>query len=233
MASYFEYLHDHLCNPVCKISWQYIDVATPHCFTKPVTKPYCRSTVCLLEFCTTVNLYGFKRSNVVAACTHDFDTPDRCDNRVTDFRADASNRALISSDVSFERTRSNGSTFFFNKVPVVRNLSAHYLFRKNWNAGKPTSKFAATLSVVFLPYTDFHNKTPYYAALHINEHKQQSVTTYKVSVSHCTYIHEPQITLPHVTPCICDRGMSAVMLPAITMPRAWVPLLNGFTVQYA
>jgi hypothetical protein len=58
------------------------------------------------RFCTTVHLYGFKRSNFVDACTDDLDMPViSCDNNLNKFHRDASNRSQISSSVSPERIR--------------------------------------------------------------------------------------------------------------------------------
>jgi hypothetical protein len=78
-------------------------------------------TLYLLEFLG--NLYGLKRSNFVAARADDFDTPIFSNNRLEDFREDASNRASLPCNASSERTRHICSLFFFfNEKPVFWNF---------------------------------------------------------------------------------------------------------------
>jgi hypothetical protein len=105
----------------------WIEYTTTHWFTRSVSKPYCRNTVCLLALlngCNTVICYyGFKWSSFVAMCTDDFETPVSWDNCFKDIFGHASKRAPMSSSVSSERTRRVLFRFLSITEPVVRNFA--------------------------------------------------------------------------------------------------------------
>jgi hypothetical protein len=72
------------------------------------------------------------------------------------FSWNASDRAAVSSNASSERTCHTYCHFVINKETFFHQ--SHYCwFWRNWNIGKPSSKFPMTFFVGFLPYVGFHN----------------------------------------------------------------------------
>jgi hypothetical protein len=104
---------------VCKIILQRTEFTTIHGFTKPmkyITHP--PRPVCVLKFCTTVNVYCFKRSNFAAAYKNFFDISVSRDKRRKDFLGDALNHSPILS-VFFFRERCR---VVFNNEPHCSKL---------------------------------------------------------------------------------------------------------------
>jgi hypothetical protein len=79
------------------------------------------------SFCTAVDVYGFKLSNVVSACTEDFEISVSWNYHLKHFLGDASYRTPISSHVSSEGTCRVCCRYLFNNEPKTL-LEIHSIF---------------------------------------------------------------------------------------------------------
>ena len=111
-------------------------------------------------FCTTINLYNFKWSSLLAACSDDFDTRNCCENRWKDFGGSVSSRSPMSFDVSSGKTLIVWCHFLFKNGPLFIFFShvIHFWFLNKWNSRKSNSKSPTFVFLRFLSYRVFQSK---------------------------------------------------------------------------